>query len=332
MDEQSLNQWKEIVDQAQEALRSEEGLKPGELNSILSRLQGVQSAINKMRQGSVTPKKLSDAVRDSLKDLLQSESGDLIPQLSELSAQLSEVESQFQNQIKQVQEAAENQHGLLSSQLLDAFEGKLAEVHRAVDDRLGAIQAMVGSLPRVLPLRDRIDKLSQRLEELEATIRGDIQAKFDQVQTQQSRQNHDQIQRENAQLEGMEVRFDVLDESLGEISCQFEKPQADLEKVKKEISHLRSENEDLRRELNEKIRPPEEAILNREQIMRHLVLDLRDLLSQSFVEEAAQDSHKPKNLWFKKKQKKQSGEGLNEDLKYKLQCLLEQIESFILKP
>ena len=332
MEEDHLKRWKALVERAQEALRREGDAGGGEeLTSLLDRLNGVQGAIQKISQGAISSQKLSEAVEESLSRILEDHPERRFPQLKALASRLEESEGRLQKRMQGL-EASRVDPDLLLSRAEAMVQTRTEGLAERLEDRLDAIQAMVGSLPRVLPLGGRFDRLFARVEELESTLRGDLQGRLEGLESLHRNLADEALSHQSHLSEQLQARFDALEESLAEQAGLSRAWEERLEDLRREIAQqaegLRSLEEGLQGLMTILAdRRPE-----RERVLRHLALDLRDILTRNSAESARTEEARARGSWFKRARPTAVTRPVDEEREYRLQCLLEQLESFLTEP
>ena len=76
MDDQSLERWRDAVRRTKKALADSD---PEAVHSLLKQLSGVQSALGKLADGTVSRTTLAEAVSEALRRLLREDRAGLLP-------------------------------------------------------------------------------------------------------------------------------------------------------------------------------------------------------------------------------------------------------------
>lgn len=333
MQEDSRKRWKELVERAREAL-ARSGQEGGDdLAALFERLHGVEGALHQMSQGTVSRQKLSEAVEASLLEILADPPEGMLPRLEELARRLEESEAEARRRVEELRSELELQPDQIVREISRQVDRQIETLTGRLEDRLEALQAMVGSLPRVLPLRGRMDRLQTRLEELEATLRGDLQKHLEGLETLGIRLETGRKNEATRQFEELQARLDAFEEALAELSCAQQSRDEKVEALRDGQGRLLEEVRATGDALRESASLPDRRASDREKVLRHLVLDLRDLLGRH-LELREPDEPRPalRRLWPGRSSPPPRPEPDQEEFRYRLECLLEQIESFIVEP
>ncbi len=318
MDDQSLERWRDAVRRTKKALADSD---PEAVHSLLKQLSGVQSALGKLAEGTVSRTTLAEAVSEALRRLLREDRAGLLPELDELLARVEaseNVSDQLQDVRLEFSRLVEKLEGDLQRRIASSVE----QTDGALAQKLDDLKVMVGTLPTLIPARNLLRKLADRLDrmqrEIEQTLqrcRGELSAHVE--ASDLSRADLEKgLASANDALRRLEARVDAQ-------SLELHAAVEALARAREDLPDRRSESRDPEEE-----RRRSSERLERE-VLRRLALDLRDVLREGLLAAEASPRRSIRELLGFLRREPEARSGSSESFRYRLETAVESLERLL---